>query len=116
MYVWGLPCSSCFLKVPQVRVVAYKLASTPGAVKEVTRVKRHLSVTYIVPPANFVYPRIRFDVALEEHIDALAQRGVQRIGSQLQTHHRDVCEWKIRVNTIFKAGGNRLSCHGIGEG
>lgn len=38
-----------------------------------SRVKWHLSVTYIVPPANFVYPGIRFDVALEEDIDSLAQ-------------------------------------------
>jgi len=86
-----------------------------------------LSVTYIVPPANFVYPGIRLDVALEEHIDALAQRGVQRIGSQLQTHHRYVCGWKGRQNWIEvitgksygdrdlfgDEGKNRLCCHGI---
>lgn len=36
-----------------------------------------------MPPADFVDPRIRLDVALEEDIDAFTQRCIERVGAQL---------------------------------
>lgn len=52
--------------------------------------------TYIVAPTDFVDPRIRFDVALEENIDAFAKGWIYWVGAELQTHDRYVCVVKMK--------------------
>lgn len=59
------------------------------------RVKSHLFVTYVVPPANLIDPGIRLDVALEEDVDSFAQRRVQGVGAKFEAHNRNIWEKKI---------------------
>lgn len=47
--------------------------------------------TYIMPPTDFVDPRIRLDVALEEDIDALTQRCIERVRAQFKADNRYIC-------------------------
>lgn len=63
------------------------------------RVKSHLFVTYIVPPANLIDPGIRLDVALEEDIDSFAQRGVQGVGAKFKAHNRNI--WMRNTNKKY---------------
>lgn len=51
----------------------------------------HTKSTYTMPPAHFVHPRIRFDVAFEVDVRTLAHRRCRvQIAAQLQRHDRHV--------------------------
>lgn len=60
----------------------------------------NLFYTYIMPPADFVDPRIRLNIALEEHIDSLSQSCIQRIRAQLQADNGYICMGGQNVSKV----------------